>query len=82
MENSLIDTVFSVFQNLGVFLLAFFARMIPLLIKPAFIGTLLFFTLMIWIGMSGDDREPAQSFAKAGFIAFIATVFIFAVISA
>ena len=59
----------------------FFVKMLPQLIEPAFIGTFLFFTLIIWVGMSGDDREPGSSFSKAGFIAFIATVFMFAVIT-
>jgi hypothetical protein len=27
--------------------------------------------------MSGDDREPVSSFSKAGFIAFLATIFMF-----
>jgi hypothetical protein len=64
-------------ENIGTFLL----WMGGLLINGAFIATFLFFTLVIWIGMSGQDREPVSSFSRAGFIALIATVFIFAVIT-
>jgi hypothetical protein len=51
------------------------------MLEPAFIATFLFFTLVIWIGMSGEDRTPLSSFSKAGLMAFIATAFLFVMIS-
>lgn len=68
----------AIMDNIAAFL--FWAG--GLLIRPAFIATFLFFTLVIWIGMSGEDREPVSSFPRAGVIALIATLFIFAVIAA
>ncbi len=78
MEHAFIDSVLAIFQSFTDYMFVFLAKMLPKLIEPAFIATFLFFTLVIWIGMSGDDREPVSSFSKAGFIAFIATVFMFA----
>ena len=81
MESSLIDTALAITESLGAYLLTFFLRMLPQLVSPAFIATFLFFTLVIWIGMSGDDREPVASFSKAGVIAFLATFFMFSIIT-
>ena len=81
MESSLIDTALAITESLGAYLLTFFSRMLPQLLNPAFIATFVFFTLVIWIGMSGDDREPVASFSKAGVIAFLATFFMFSIIT-
>ncbi|MES2624697.1 MAG: hypothetical protein V4628_05435 [Pseudomonadota bacterium] len=81
MEASLIEPVLTFFQNLSEGLIYVLGRLPSLLIKPAFIATFLFFTIVIWIGMSGADREPVSSFSRAGLIAFIATVFMFMVIT-
>ena len=70
------------FQRAAEYIPVFLSWIGHRLIDPAFIATFLFFTIVIWIGMSGDDREPASSFSRAGIIAFIATLFIFAVIGA
>ncbi len=77
MADVFINSVFASFRALGQFLLAVVSRIPSLLINPGFIVTFLVFTLLVWIGMSGDDREPISSFSRAGVIAFIATVFIF-----
>jgi hypothetical protein len=69
------------FERAAEYVPAFFFWIGQRLIDPAFIGTFLFFTIVIWIGMSGDDREPLSSFSRAGIIAFIAAVFIFSVVS-
>jgi hypothetical protein len=68
------------FQSAFEYFAVFFPWLGSLFFNTAFIGTFLFFTLVIWIGMSGEDREPVSSFSKAGLIAFICAVFIFAVI--
>jgi hypothetical protein len=69
------------FQNTMENIAIFVPWMGSLLVNPVFIGTFLFFTLVIWIGMSGEDREPVSSFSRAGLIALIASVFIFAVVT-
>lgn len=68
-------------QNTLEYLAALLLWLGSLLVNPAFIATFVFFTLVIWIGMSGEDRAPLASFARAGAIALLAVLFIFAVIS-
>ena len=81
MESAFIHSIVTIFRSAGEHLPAFIAALGTLLINPAFIATFLFFTLVIWVGMSGEDREPLSSFSRAGIIAFIATVFMFVVIA-
>jgi hypothetical protein len=69
------------FQSAAENIADFVLWMTSLLVNPAFIATFLFFTLVIWIGMSGEDREPLSSFSRAGLISLIATAFIFAVVT-
>ena len=81
MIQTLIDTFLAVFYSAGTFLRDIFVSALPYLLEPAFIATFVFFTLVMWIGMSGEDRTPLSSFSKAGIMALIATVFLFAMIT-